>query len=128
MDAPYLTRHIAALVMTGVCTAVAAAPETFYGYDRGLGNAVRLPAHPMSDVARDAFIARLVNGVPTETFESIAVTAPVYADRTVVLTFGAQSAVLSGSGLVLDSPAPSTANPINGVPSGVYPTSGTRPG
>jgi len=30
------------------------------------------------------------------------------------------------AGCTRDSPAPSTANPVNGIPSGVYPISGTR--
>jgi len=126
MKAFKLSRCVAAVAMAAVCGAATAAPETFYGYDKGLGNLARLPAHPLSDLARDAFLARLVAGVPTETFEAIAATDAVYADRNITLTFGAQQAVLAGWGLVMDSPPPNTDNPINGIPSGVYPTSGNR--
>jgi len=115
------------IASTALVAAVAqAAPETFLGADTGLGQTLRPPAHPLADAARDAFLARLQEGVPTQTFEAIAATAPVYADRSISLPFGAQAAVLAGVGLVMDSPAPSTANPVNGIPSGVYPISGNR--
>lgn len=124
-----MRRDIRALLIAStalVAAAAQAAPETFLGTDVGVGQTLRLPAHPLADAARDAFLARLQGGVPTQTFEAIAATAPVYADRTISLPFGAQTAVLAGVGLVMDSPAPSTANPVNGLPSGVYPISGTH--
>jgi len=118
------TRLAIALVLAAA-TASAAALETFQGYDQGLGNQLRLPSHLESDAARDAFLARLAPGLAAQTFESVAVTPPVYEIRSLTLAFERQTATLHGSGLVMDSPA-GTANPINGVPSGVYPISGTR--
>lgn len=116
-----------ALATTALAAAAAqAAPETFLGADRGLGQTQRLPAHPLADAARDAFLARLQPAVPTQTFEAISATDPVAANRSISLPFGADVAVLAGVGFVMDSPAPSTNNPINGLPSGVYPISGTR--
>jgi hypothetical protein len=124
--AAVLRRALAGVALAALCASACAAPETFYGYDAGLGNDVRLPAHPVSDAARQAFLDRLDPGIVTETFEQIAVTPPAYALRNINLDFGSQTALLSGLGLVFDSPPPGTANPINGIPSGVYPTSGNR--
>lgn len=105
----------------------AAAVETCRGVDRGVGESVRLSSHPLADAARVSFLARLAAGVGAETFEGVAVTPPAYAIRSIDLTFaGTGAGVLEGSGLVMSSPAPSTANPINGIASGVYPISGTR--
>lgn len=103
-----------------------AAIEVFQGTDAGLGENVRLAAHPQADAARAAFLARLVSGIATESFEGIAASPPSFEWRELTLGFGATTARLSGLGLVMDSPAPSTANPVNGIPSGVYPISGTR--
>lgn len=122
--------HCAAIPAVALCLVaagtVSAAPQTFYGQDLGLGNNFRLPSHPIADAARDAFLASLAAGVPTETFEGIAATDAQLVPRNVSLTFGPQTALLSGPGLVMDLPAPSTANPVNGIPSGVYPISGTH--
>lgn len=122
----FLRRALACATLMALGAGAGAAPQTFYGYDEGLGNNVRLPAHAQSDAARQAFLQQLVPGIVTETFEQIAVTPPVYALRNITLDFGGQTALLSGLGLVFDSPPPGTANPINGIPSGVYPTSGNR--
>ena len=82
--------------MALVAATAQAAPETFLGADLGLGQTLRLPSHPLADAARDAFLARLQADVPTQSFEAVAVSAPLDANRSISLTFGAQSAVPSG--------------------------------
>ncbi len=47
---------------------------------------------------RNTFPLQLAAGVTSETFETVPVTAPVYALRTLTLNFGATTALLVGSG------------------------------
>jgi len=108
-------------------TLAQASPVTFLGVDVGLGETTRLASHPKADAARDAFVSYLLPGTAVETFETTPPTVPpVFSDRSIALGFAGMDAVLQGRGLVMDSAAPSTDNPVNGIPSGVYPISGQR--
>lgn len=124
-------QHLAGLglcvLLSGLSTMAQASPVTFLGVDVGLGETTRLASHPKADAARDAFRANLLPGTAVETFESMpASVPPVFSDQTLSLGFAGMSAVLQGRGLVMNSPAPSTVNPVNGIPSGVYPISGLQ--
>lgn len=113
-----MKRKIALLTLCLALIAIQAqaAPVTFFGEDRGLGEFTPLASHPNSDAARNAFLANLV-GTGTETFES-------YASGTgtpLGISFpGAGTATLGGSGNVSVVAAGST----NGV--GRYAISGTH--
>lgn len=100
---------------------------TFFGEDLGIGETQRLSTRPNANSARDSFFELLSQNVLTETFESIPFTNPPNADpKEIVLSFGQDAATLSGPGLVINSPPPSAVNPLNGIASGVYPTSGDQ--
>jgi hypothetical protein len=113
--------------LLGLSPPAQASPVTFFGVDLGLGETTRLASHPKADAARDAFRANLQPGTAVETFESMPATLPpVFADQTLALGFAGMGTTLQGRGLVMNSPAPSTVNPVNGIPSGVYPISGLQ--
>ena len=101
------------LVLSLCATTSVAAPTTFFGEDLGLGEGIRLPSHPNSDAARDAFFTQLT-GVGVEDLESFAdgTPAPITVD------FGASgSATLEGGGYINEVPTGT-----NGF--GRYPISG----
>lgn len=124
---PRAAGWLLAAASIGLSLPTHAAPVTFLGLDLGSGETTRLASHPNADAARDAFLARLLPGTAVETFESmLASTPPALVERTLTLGFAGVAAVLQGPGMVIDSPAPSTVNPVNGIPSGVYPVSGLR--
>ncbi len=103
-----------AAVLFGAAPAHAAL-LTFFGEDLGMGEAVRLPAHPNADAARTAFLASLI-GVGTENFEGFAngTGAPL------AINFpGAGTATLGGGGNIANVPAGT-----NGF--GRYPISGNQ--
>ena len=96
------TLMVAALVAMAAGVADAA-PLTFFGEDLGLGEFVRLPAHPNADAARNSFAANLAAGVLTEDFEGLTPTSPPTAGpQTLPLAFGSDTATLVGE--VPDSP------------------------
>jgi|ERR1035441_4793571 hypothetical protein len=113
------------LTLAGLCASLLwlrAAPVVYFGEDLNHSQApqqpdtpTRLATYPNSASAATKFLARLT-GVATETFESF---APGSSPST--LTFGLDTATLSGSRLVLDIPLDPT-NTFNGV----YPISGNR--
>ena len=122
-----LANLLASTVLAALPLLAQATPVTFLGIDVGLGETTRLASHPKADAARDAFRAHLQPGTAVETFESMPATVPpVFADQSLALGFAGVGAVLQGRGLVMNSPAPSTVNPVNGIPSGVYPVSGLQ--
>ena len=109
----YLSSVMALVLVLGIPVAASATPITFFGEDAGLGEACRLPAHPLSDAARANFLSSLI-GVSTYNFESAAngALAPL------AVSFGAAgTATINGTGNVANVP---TAT--NGV--GRYPISG----
>lgn len=124
---PHAAAWLLAAASLGLALPSRAAPVTFRGVDVGLGETTRLSSHPNADAARNAFLGHLLPGIAVETFESIAASAPpALIGRTLTLGFAGAGAVLQGPGMVINSPAPSTVNPVNGIPSGVYPVSGLR--
>ena len=111
----YLSSVMALVLVLGIPVAASATPITFFGEDAGLGEATRLPAHPLSDAARANFLSSLI-GVSTYNFESAAngALAPL------AVSFGAAgTATINGTGNVANVP---TAT--NGV--GRYPISGNQ--
>lgn len=98
-----------------VASAAWAAPTTYFGEDRGLGEGTPLASFPNALAARTLFLNQLTAGVGTEDFEGQSGGAPL------VLTFAsAGTATLTGGGSV------STVTPgsTNGV--GRYATSGSN--
>ncbi len=99
-------------------TAPVLAQEVFFGEDLGTGdNNTPLANTPNADAARADFFARLqTGGTGTEDFESFSpgMTAPLVVDFTVL------TATLSGNGLIVNAPPPTT----NG--DGRFPTSGSQ--
>lgn len=111
------------LVMLGCIASaalVSAAPMTYFGQDVNNlpllspdgDNPTRLTNHPNADFAASRFLSRLA-GVSTETFENY---APGSSPTT--LTFGPDTAALSGSRTIYDVPT----NTMNGT----FPISGNR--
>ncbi len=101
----------------------------FFGEDLGLGENARLLSFPNADAARDSFFSNLTAGVLTEDFEGQTPTNPPTLDPIVLnLSFGPDTALLtSDNGLVGNDPTSTgTNNPVNSIPSGVYPTSGDQ--
>ncbi|MDW8443675.1 MAG: PEP-CTERM sorting domain-containing protein [Acetobacteraceae bacterium] len=106
---------LAAALTVAAGTPASAAQFTFFGEDRGLGEAARLPAYPNALAARASFLSSLV-GVGTETFESFATgaTAPLAA------TFpGAGTATIVGAGNIANVPSGTNGG-------GRYPISGNQ--
>ena len=104
----------------GIPAPVPAIPLTFFGQDlnstddpnTGADDPLRPASLPNSAAARAAFLARLI-GVATENFEGFpASTSPG------TLTFGADTATLSGS--------PTVLNVATGTFNGAFPTSGNQ--
>lgn len=119
-----LESHLIQLARTSalatlVCGSAAASNgviNTFFGEDLGVDRMTALPASPLSDAARTAFLSGL-GGVGTEDFESFMAgdTAPL------AVQFGmAGTATIQGTGGILDVPAGTT----NGF--GRYAVSGTK--
>lgn len=102
------------ILLTACVVASYAAPVTFFGEDRGLGESIPLTSWENADAARDAFFANL-QGVEVFDFESVSGSAPITAD------FGSAGlATITGNGSVQSVPAGQT----NGV--GRYAISGTN--
>lgn len=106
---------ITAMVVCAVSLGSAQADTIFFGEDLGLGEAIRLPAHPLADAAQAAFLAGLI-GVGTEDFESF----PIPTSAPLALVFpGAGTATLQGAGFISNVPVGT-----NGF--GRYPISGNQ--
>jgi hypothetical protein len=56
----YLSSVMALVLVLGIPVAASAIPITFFGEDPGLGEAMRLPAHPLADTARANFLSNLI--------------------------------------------------------------------
>jgi hypothetical protein len=111
----YLSSVMALVLVLGIPVAASAIPITFFGEDPGLGEAMRLPAHPLADTARANFLSNLI-GVGTFNFESVA----NGAGAPLAVNFGAAgTATLNGTGNVANIPTGT-----NGV--GRYPISGNQ--
>lgn len=72
-----------------------AAPITYFGEDNTSGSG----PHPLSDAAQASFLSQLV-GVSTQTFSSFATNT----NLPISVTFGSDTANLTGSGTILGSP------------------------
>ena len=108
----------AVVLVLFACTAVQAAPITFFGEDLNTGETTRLASTPNADAANAAFLAAL-SGVGTEDFESYANNTNLPLAISFAGSSGSITATLSGSGFIQDLPG-------TGTSAGRYPISGTK--